>query len=515
MVHAASGRRGLVSSLVAAGVVFVAALSPGCRDRPAAPDPRRAQLTIGYGDSRPRASIDRGIRTIATTLTSERLLVMGRSGRPEPALVERWTAADDGLAWRLTLRRGLTLHDGTPLTARLVTDWLTRTLQAIPPADRFPGLRSVASVETAGDLDFIVHLSRPDDLLLEGLNYFPPQGGRGGDQTAGPFTELSNGPEGVAFTAFKSYYKGAPQLERIRIREFPSARNAWGAMMRGEIDFLYDVPPEAFDFVDRSSTAVVTSFLRPYVTALVFNQTHPVLRQRDVRLALNHAINRGEIIRTVLRDRGLAAQDHVWPRHWAYDTTLPGFTYDAARAAALLDARELRPNRGHDRARPFRFSFTCLVLADEPRFEQLALLVQRELVEIGVDMRLEAVTLPVMAQRLRTGKYEAFIFEMLSGHGFSWPDWFWRSSAAPAYIRTGYTAADTAFDRLRDARSDADRRAAVTLLQRTMREDPPAVFLYWNEQTRAVTRRFAIPPIGDKDILSTLAQWRLASPGAE
>lgn len=509
MFHAASGRGGLAARVAAAGLVSVSTLGAACGSRPAASETRRAELTIGYADSRPRASVDRGVRTIAVTLTSERLLMLSRGGRPEPALVERWAESDNGLAWRLTLRPNLTLHDGTPLTAPLVADWLTRTLESTPPRERFPGLRSITRVDADGDLDFVVRLSRPDDLLLEGLNHFPPQGGADGNQTAGPFTEQSYGPDGVTFHAFKAYYKGAPQLERVHIREFPSARNAWGAMMRGEVDVLYDVPPQALDFVEQSSTTVVTSFLRPYVTALVFNQAHPILGQRDVRLALNRAIDRDEIIRTVLRGRGLPAQDHVWPRHWVYDTTLPSWTVDRAAVTRLLEGRGLRVNRLPDGDRA-RFSFTCLIPADEPRFEQVALVVQRQLIEAGVDMRLESAPLPVLVPRLRAGKYDAFLFELLSGHGFSWPDWFWRSSETPLYIRTGYTAADAAFDRLRDARTDADRRAGASLLQRTLREDPPAVFLYWNELTRAVSRRYTLPPSADRDIISTLAQWRLA-----
>jgi ABC-type transport system substrate-binding protein len=514
MLHAASGRRGPGQRLVAAGLVSLSAIASGCGPRPAANAPPRAELRIGYADSRPRASIDRGIRTIATILTSERLLTLGRNGRPEPALLERWSEGPDALTWRLTLRPGLTLHDGTRLTASLIANWLSQALAATPRADRFPGLRSITSVEAAGDLDFIVRLSRPDDFLLEGLAFLPPQGGSNGNQTAGPFTEQANDANGVSFAAFKDYYKGAPKLEHVRIREFPSARNAWGAMMRGEIDVLYDVPPEAFDFVEQSSTTVVTSFLRPYVTALVFNQAHPVLGQRDVRLALNRAIDRDEIVSTHLRGRGLPAQDHVWVRHWAYDTTLPPWKLDRAEATRLLDGLGLRVNRQRDGDRA-RFSFTCLLPADEPRFEQLALVVQRQLVEAGVDMRLESAPLPVLAQRLRSGKYDAFLFELLSGHGFSWPDWFWRSSETPLYIRTGYRSADAAFDRLRDARTDADRRAGASLLQRTLREDPPAVFLYWNEQARAVNRRYTLPPVADRDIISALAQWGIAAPGSQ
>ena len=48
-----------------------------------------------------------------------------------------------------------------------------------------------------------------------------------------------------------------------------------------------------------------------------------------------------------------------------------------------------------------------------------------------------------------------------------------------------------------------------------MREDPPGIFLYWSETTRAVSRRFIVPREQDRDIFSTVAQWREAPPASE
>ena len=373
-----------------------------------------------------------------------------------------------------------------------------------------------------GDLDFVVRLSRPDDFLLEGLAFLPPQGGPDGNQTAGPFTELgTRTPTASSFAAFKEYYKGAPQLERIRIREFPSARNAWGAMMRGEIDFLYDVPPEAFDFVEQSSTTVVTSFLRPYVTALVFNQAHPVLGQRDVRLALNarHQPRRDHqapACAAAARRRRITSGR----RHWAYDTPLPRF--DArSRARATRAARRARAcapigARIGDRA---RFSFTCLVPADEPRFEQVALLVQRQLVEIGVDMRLEAVPLPVLAAAAPLRQVRRVPVRAASrGTASAGLTGSGTRREAPLYITHRLPRRRRArFDRLRDARTDADRRAAraaccsgrcVRIRRRCSSTG--------TRQPRAVNRRFDIPPRRPTATSSArVAQWRLAAPAPE
>ena len=49
----------------------------------------------------------------------------------------------------------------------------------------------------------------------------------------------------------------------------------------------------------------------------------------------------------------------------------------------------------------------------------------------------------------------------------------------------------------------------VHALQRTMHDDPPAAFLYWEQASRAVSRRFVLPAGDDVDILRSVDRWRL------
>jgi hypothetical protein len=77
-------------------------------------------------------------------------------------------------------------------------------------------------------------------------------------------------------------------------------------------------------------------------------------------------------------------------------------------------------------------------------------------------------------------------------------------------VRSGYATTDAALDAVRAARTDDEMRAAVSGFQHTLVADPPGVFLCWSEIARAVTRRFAVPPERDRDVMGTLPQWRLA-----
>ena len=280
-------------------------------------------------------------------------------------------------------------------------------------------------------------------------------------------------------------------------------------MLRGDVDVLHDVAPDAFEFVKESPNAHIASFLRPYVIALTFNMAHPQLGRREVRRALNMAVDRAVVIDTVAGGRGIPAVDHIWPNHWARDAAAPSFTYDPPAARTALDAAGLRSKGGAGR-KP-RFSFTCVVQA-APHFERLALLIQRELLGIDVDMRLEALPLSEFGARVGSGRFDAFLGELIASHGLGFTYMLWHSTPPP-FIRTGYKGADAALDRVRDARTDDDLRAAVHGLQQTMRDDPPAVFLYWAQASRAVSRRFVLPAGDDQDILRNVDRWQLVGAG--
>lgn len=465
-------------------------------------DPASDIVAIAHSDSRSREDSERAVDILVGLLADERLVGLTRDGRPEPRLAERWDVSPDGLTWRFTLHRGLAFQNGQPITSAEVRTAILPDPRS-PESETPPGLRDLVAIETPGPLEIVIRLKRPNALLLEGLNLSPVTGDK--DSGAGPFRLDARTPGTATLGRFDRYFRGRSAVAGVSISEFPSQREAWSAMLRGDVDVLYDVSPDAFEFVKESPNAHIASYLRPYVIALTFNAKHRRLGRRDVRRALNQAIDRRQVIDTVVGGRGVPAVDPIWPNHWARDAAAPTFTFDAPAARAALDAAGLRRPPG-PRPGP-RFAFTCLVQAD-PRYERLALLIQRQLYGIDVDMRLEAVPISEFQGRVSSGRYDAFLGELIASHGLGFTYLLWHSTPA-SFIRTGYAGADAALDRVRAARTDDETRAAVHALQRTMHDDPPAAFLYWAQTSRAVSRRFVLPAGDDVDIIRSLDRWQL------
>jgi peptide/nickel transport system substrate-binding protein len=214
------------------------------------------------------------------------------------------------------------------------------------------------------------------------------------------------------------------------------------------------------------------------------------------------------LVRSGMNGRARPAEGPIFPQHWAYTASVPPFEFDPFRAKQRLDEAGIRERPGADGTASRRFSFTCLVFAGDTRFDRLAVMVQKQLSDVGIDMKLQPLPLREFAKRLNTGDFDAFIFEM-AGRSLSWVYEFWRSHEG-ALNNSGYQSADAILDRIRSARSDDQVRAAVADLERVMHADPPAAFLVWQETSRAVSTNFDVAAEDNRDILTNLWQWRPA-----
>jgi peptide/nickel transport system substrate-binding protein len=481
-----------------------AALAIGCTDQPAIRS-TDSTLTIGLGYG--GTSKAPALQNFLDSLYAEPLVAMGWDGRPQPKLAESWSWSDEGRTLQLRLARGVTFQNGTPLTAPIVASELRRRVGG-------PGaFGRIHSIETDGDQQIVFRLREPDSFLLAELSTGNIKTGKEQSAGTGPFVLKNREPE-VILEAFPKYHLGKPSISRIVVRTFDTPRASWAAMMRGEIEFLYEVNRDAVGFLEAGSRIQIFSFPRPYYIPIVFNMHHPVLGRREVRRAINEALDRSEIVAKALHGRGQPADGPIWPYHWAYNSASRSYSYNPEAARTRLDGAGLPLVAARNGGMPKRFHFRCLFWAEDADFERIALVVQKQLFQIGIDVEMVPMTLEEIRERHAGGNFEAILVQMTSSRSLDWVYWFWRSvpAGAVAYGRSGYTAADSVLDRIRAAQSDEETRTAVADLQRVLYDDPPAAFLVRPDTARALDASFNIPTEAPRrDILGTLWQWRPAS----
>ena len=69
---------------------------------------------------------------------------------------------------------------------------------------------------------------------------------------------------------------------------------------------------------------------------------------------------------------------------------------------------------------PSRFRFKCLTVERNATFERIAVLLKKQLYDIGVDMEIETVSIDEFGARFKTGNYDAILAERITGRSLFW-----------------------------------------------------------------------------------------------
>jgi peptide/nickel transport system substrate-binding protein len=466
-------------------------------------------LTIGFAEGTAnRAGLGAGSLIISATLEGLTQVNTSVDGRVLPRLAERWTWENGGRALRLSLRKGVIFHDSTPLTAEIAVGALRRAIDQPGYRALYPSLGDIAAVRADGDLELVVELSRPSAFLPDDLEV--PLAVGTNNVGTGPFRLVKRDSFGAQLERFDRYYLGAPQIEQIVIRPFDTLRTAWANLLRDEVDMVTDVPPESVDFI-RNDEIQLTLYARWYQFLIVFNPRRAPFTSPAVRRALNVAVDREALIANVLQGQGQPSTGPFAPRHWAYDSSVLPYPFDPEFATTLLDNVGFVPGAepGSPRYAPARLRFTCLLPEGFSLLERLGLEVQKHLYDIGVDMQFEVVSFADYDARIREGRFEAVLVDMISGPTLARQHVFWGAPRREGLHALGYQNAEAArlFELLRTSTNEAAIRSTVSRLQRVMLEDPPALFLAWNQRARAVSTRFRVAGEPGRDPLLTIWQW--------
>ena len=504
-------RRRRTATRLTCGVFLLSSLCTlACTSNSSPTRTPRSELIIGNPEGLVEGT-DLGIRQTAAALSVESLTQLGVDGRPIPRLAESWWWTNDGKQLNVNLRRGVTFHDGTSLTAPLAAKILGEAISRPSNRALFTSLSDISAVRAQNERQIVFDLSRPSALLPDDLElplaFGSPQVG------TGPYRITKSDESELVLDRFDHYYLGVPQIPRVVIRSFDTVRTAWTSLLRGDVDMVTNVPPDAVEFISNDDVRVV-SFERRYQYLVAFNAGSPPLNSPVVRRALNMAVDREALIRKVFQGRAQASTGPLWPKNWAYNGSIPSYRFDPGLAKSLLQSAGLRADTKS--AKPdTRFRFTCLIPEDFNVNERVALEVQKQLYDVGVDMQFEVIPIKDFDRRVRQGQFEATLIAMISGPSVGRSFLFWRSAGRANGLNVfGYEneQAERLFDVFRSSTNDVAIQSAFSRLQQVLLDDPPALFLAWDERSRAIRRQFEVEQDmrGPVDPVYTIWRWKPA-----
>src|SRR3990167_361998 len=253
-----------------------------------------------------------------TALVYSGLLRATPEGGYVPDLANSYTVSPDGKTYTFTLRDTVTFQDGSPVTAEDIAYTVQKTQD---PALKSP-LRAnwdgvVAEAVDKKTVRFTLKSAYAPFVENLTLGILPKERRGGVSDEEFPFSELNASPVGsgpykvvsvsrtssgipslYSLASFKGSALGEPYLSRLYIRFYQSEGALLTALQQGEVDSASGISPG--NLKDLPAEDIKTA-PQNRIFGVFFNQNQStILRDKAVRSALDSAVNRIEMVQTVL-----------------------------------------------------------------------------------------------------------------------------------------------------------------------------------------------------------------------
>jgi peptide/nickel transport system substrate-binding protein len=262
----------------------------------------------------------------------------------KPMLATRWENPTP-TTWRFHLRRGVKFHNGDPLTAEDVKFTIdTQLANKGATVNSFLGPTESARVVDPYTVEIVTRTPFPPLLYNLGRVHILPRAYEkvGAEAFAakpigsGPyrFVEWSRGQR-IVLDASPDYWGGAPTPRRLVFRAIADPSTRAAELKTGGVDIITNPPIAQLKELNSGDTAVL-AVPAARVIAYPFNTLQKPLSDVRVRRALNHAVDREAIVKTLLQGYGRATGQPFTPGWLGYDPDIKPYPYDPALARKLL-----------------------------------------------------------------------------------------------------------------------------------------------------------------------------------
>jgi len=409
-----------------AGLFLVAFLVSGPAQTIGGPSsPARQELRVGFIDDTyilegERASL--GMFPLNANIL-ESLTSLNSKYEVKPLLAERWEFRPPN-TWRFFLRRGVQFHNGQPFTARAVKEMFNRIARRPGGGGIKAGPDSTTIVDdfTVDFTPLVPNIRIPEQLVTWHYHIRAPGSEIGQGRRpigTGPFRFVQYlRKERIIVERNPSYWGPKAKLERIVFSFFPDSSARRLALEAGNIDFAFEVPRPDVKSLKAKGFKIVTSSVGTY-RALYANvrSRAPYDLLADVRLrrAIAHSIDRKKLVTGVLEGLATTDQTMVPPSvlgNFAF--LVQGFSYDAAKARALLDEAGWRPGSGGIREKGGR-RLKLVLVSGYPVAElhrPVPAFLQAELKEVGIEIEIvERPDIPSYQALINSGEGDLYLEE--------------------------------------------------------------------------------------------------------
>jgi len=476
--------------LIVAGVVALLA--------PAAQAAREAELIVSQKNDvetfDPHMSTNTSTHNITINVfdTLVRLADNGRDFVPE--LAESWKVVD-ATTWQFKLRRGVKFHNGEEFNAEAVKFTLDTVLDPERKARQRPTYAAFKGAKVDDPYTISITTHKPYAITLtqlQALMILPP----GYVKKVG-WDEFGRKPVGTGAFKFRewekdvrvvldandAYWKGKPKVRTLAFKPIPEDASRIAALQRGEVDIIDAVPYDRIPEIQKSAGLRISQRQGEQIYIGLDVIRFEPFKKRDVRQALNYAVNADAIVKNLLLGYGVRLNGPFFPVTPGYDPNVKPYPFEPERAKKLL------AQAGY--ANGFEVEFALSPgLQGIAKGQEVGEAIAGQLGRVGVRTKIAIHESAAMFSNYAAKKFQMYLFP-------------WKSSPESGrHLETllhsktrGYYYQDAETDRLLDLYFTAlepKKRADIGReLHGFLREDAPWIFLYQQQDLFGVRKNVA------------------------
>lgn len=355
----------------------------------------------------------------------DKLFIENNDGGLDYYLADSLEISEDGKTYTVHIRDDANWSDGTPITTadiQFCADYSVHKY-GYNRYIRVNGVEGSMNIIDDKTIEFV--LPEPYNyqiVTLSGMNVYPAHVFDGdpaalensteyystpGFVTSGAYTVTEINEDSFVCTARDDYYRGTPQVQKIVMKVIGSGSTKAIAFENGEIDYMRITTVDELEkYSSQPDKYNIYSFSEARLNYLQVNPFGPANLNDEQREALFYAINGDEVIDAAYGSDELATNPNsiLTPDQTLYNPDTPDYVFDLDKAKELAESSGLSG-----------MTLTYIYNADRPNMEAVAVVLQQQLTQIGVNLQIEGMDSTSFFQR----------FFAASSYGFNGQETTW------------------------------------------------------------------------------------------
>lgn len=345
----------------------------------------------------------------------ECLLWMDENGELQPWLATGYEMSSDGLEYVFTLRDDVYFHNGEKMTAEDVAFTYTLGMEKNQPlrVNLLINLQSCEVVdenrvkftlsapfagfpsETSARIGFIINKKYYEEVGSAGYNSAPVG--------TGPyvFSNRVSGQE-IVLKAFDKYWDGVASIENVIIKPINNISTQFISLRSGDLDVINIADVASSKRLTEKDNAIWISVPSAMRVSMYFNMRpglNRITEDENLRQAILRAINKDDIVYSVLSDEGVALDLDIVPGYTGAPDpgTYPIVPYDVELAKEYLA-------KSNYKGEPLR-----LICQAGTNYEKSAQIIQGALLPLGINVEIVATDTGTYTAASLAGEFELSI----------------------------------------------------------------------------------------------------------